>query len=142
MASKSREKRPAQEAVTSGVDYKVDLDRKVRDMVDSNRKVHDTGAVRSRDAEGVRYDLISPVGLRRLAETYDEGSKKYSDHNWRKGFKFSDVLNHAMKHIEQWRSGDTSEDHLAHAAWNLFTLMDFEETLPAMNDIPARLESA
>ncbi len=28
-----------------------------------------TGAVRSSDANGTRYDLVSPIGLRRLAET-------------------------------------------------------------------------
>lgn len=97
-----------------------------------------TGAVRSRDAETVRYDLVSPIGLRRLAETYAEGAIKYSPHNWLKGFPMSEVLNHAQRHIELWRAGDASEDHLAHAAWNVFALMHFEETRPDLLDIPSR----
>ena len=97
-----------------------------------------SGAVRSSDAAGVRYDLISPVGLRRLAETYAEGARKYGDYNWLKGMPASDVLNHAMRHIELWRAGDAAEDHLAHAAWNLFALMHFEETRPELIDLPVR----
>lgn len=102
------------------------------------KKTFDTGAVRSVDADNVRYDLITPVGLRRLAETYKEGAIKYGVDNWKKGFPISECLNHAMKHIEQYRDGDVSEDHLAHAVWNLMTIMHFEERMPEMQDITTR----
>jgi len=98
-------------------------------------------AKRSNDADNVRYDLITPVGLRRLAETYREGCEKYGDHNWRnatkdnKGFQFSDLINHAINHIYLYLMGDNAEDHLAHAVWNLMTLMHFEEERPELNDI-------
>lgn len=93
-----------------------------------------TGAVRDADADARRYDLISPHGLDRLAATYAEGAAKYDDHNWRKGMPFSSTLNHAMRHLTLWNSGDTSEDHLAHAAWGLFALMEFEATRPELDD--------
>lgn len=85
---------------------------------------------------GVRYDLISPIGLRRIAETYAEGSQKYGDHNWLKGMPASDLLNHALAHLNDFKRGDTSEDHLAHAAWNLIAMMHFQETRPDMMDLP------
>lgn len=97
-----------------------------------------TGAVRSSDAEGTRYDLISPIGLRRLAETYAEGAAKYGDHNWLKGFPASSLLNHLEKHINDWKAGVGAEDHLAHAAWGLFALMHFEETRPDLFDVAYR----
>lgn len=100
------------------------------------RRQFDSGAVRSTDSDGTRYDLVSPIGLRRLAETYAEGAKKYGDNNWLKGFPMSNTLQHLMTHIEKWRAGDRSEDHLAHAAWGLFALMHFEETRPELNDLP------
>jgi hypothetical protein len=87
-----------------------------------------TGATRTTDGDDTRYDLITPIGLRHLAETYAEGFKKYGADNWKKGIPNSNLLNHAIRHIELWREGDRSEDHLAHAAWNLFTLIHFEET--------------
>jgi len=99
-----------------------------------------TGAVRSSDAEGVRYDLITPIGLRRLAETYAEGSRKYGDYNWQKGMPASVLLNHAIRHIYLYLEGDQSEDHLAHAAWNLLAVCHFEEAKPEMIDVPAQKE--
>lgn len=101
--------------------------------------VSSTGATRSKEADGVRYDLIPHRGLRRVAETSHEGANKYAPHNYKKGFNWSVMLNHAMTHIEQWRSGDSSEDHLAHACWNLLALMDYETIHPELNDIPERL---
>jgi len=95
-------------------------------------KTFESGAVRGTGCMNARYDLINPVALRRLAETYAEGAKKYGDSNWQKGIPSPDLLNHAITHIEAWRNGDTSEDHLAHAAWNLCTLMYTEERLPKL----------
>ena len=119
-----------------------ELERKLSDAAAAvpGTVKYDTGAVRSSDAEKYRYDLISHVGTRRLAETYAEGAAKYSDRNWEKGFPCSSVLNHAERHINLWKSGDTSEDHLAHAAWNLFALMHFEELRPDLVDLPTRPE--
>ena len=97
-----------------------------------------TGAMRSGDAERERYDLISPIGLRRLAETYAEGAAKYGDRNWEHGFPASVIINHALRHLNLWLEGDTREDHLAHAAWNMFALMHFEDQRPDLIDVPAR----
>lgn len=96
----------------------------------------DTGAMRSKDADDVRFDLVSPIGLRRVAEAYAEGFKKYPPHNWMKGIPFSSLINHAIRHIFLYIAGDRSEDHLGHAAWNLFTAMHFEETRSELNDLP------
>ena len=97
-----------------------------------------SGAVRSTDADEVRFDLITPVGLRRLAETYAEGARKYGDSNWQRGIPASQMLNHAIRHIYLWLEGDNHEDHLAHAAWNILGVCHFEEVLPEMIDVPTR----
>ena len=97
-----------------------------------------SGAVRSSDASDVRFDLITPIGLRRLAETCAEGARKYGDHNWENGIPASEMLNHAIRHLYLWLSGDHSEDHLAHAAWNILGVCHFEEAMPEMIDVPTR----
>jgi hypothetical protein len=104
----------------------------------TDNKTFSSGAVRSKDADNTRFDLITPIGLRRLAETYAEGSLKYSDWNWLKGIPASDLMNHAMRHLVLWLSGDRTEDHLAHASWNLFSIMHFEETREDLIDVPSR----
>lgn len=86
----------------------------------------DSGAVRDSDADGTRYDLIAPLALERVAATYAEGAVKYSDWNWRAGMDFQTTANHALRHVFKWLARDTSEDHLAHAAWGLLALMQFE----------------
>lgn len=104
-------------------------------LSDTEQVQYESGAVRSADAEDVRYDLISPFGLERLARTYAEGAAKYSDHNWRKGMPVSVMINHAMRHVVLYLRGDRAEDHLAHAAWNLFAVMEFEATRPELLDL-------
>lgn len=101
--------------------------------VEGENIAYSTGAVRSTDAENTRYDLISPVGLRRVAETCAEGAAKYGDYNWEKGMPISDLLNHGLRHLYLYLSGDRSEDHLAHAAWNVLGAMHSEECWPGLN---------
>lgn len=93
-----------------------------------------TGAIRSSDAEATRYDLISPIGLEAVARACAEGAAKYSDYNWERGMPVSDLLNHALRHVYQYLSGDRSEDHLGHAAWGLLGAIHSEAMWPHLND--------
>ena len=97
-----------------------------------------TGAIRGTDADNERWDLITPIGLRRLAQTCAEGARKYGEYNWTKGIPASVMINHAIRHLYLYLAGDRSEDHLAHAAWNILGVCHFEEVLPEMIDIPSR----
>ena len=93
-----------------------------------------TGAVRSDTFEAFRYDLVSPIGLREVARACAEGAEKYSDWNWEKGMEVNDLLNHAIAHVYQFLSGDRSEPHLGHAAWNLLAAIHSHELWPHLND--------
>ena len=97
-------------------------------------KRYATGAVRSADRNNVRYDLITPIGLKRLAETYAEGANKRGAHNWENGMPVDDLLNHALAHIYDYLAGDRSQDHLAHAAWNVLGAIHSEVKWPHLND--------
>jgi hypothetical protein len=105
----------------------------------TERQQFASGAVRSAHVAGeqmARFDLVSPIGLRRLAETCHQGAVRYSPNNWRRGIPASSLLNHALAHIVAYLGGDRSEDHMSHAAWNLFAVMEFEETRPELIDVP------
>ncbi|MCH7994117.1 MAG: hypothetical protein IIB57_06700, partial [Planctomycetes bacterium] len=56
---------------------------KVKDS--GNRQKFQTGSVRDDNEGKPRYDLITPIGLHRLAMHYANGAKKYGDRNWEKG---------------------------------------------------------
>jgi len=98
------------------------------------RKEYDTGAVRSGDCEETRYDLITPIGLRALAQTYAEGMRKFGYCNWENGMPVTDLLNHAIAHIYKFLGGNRDEDHLAHAAWNLLGAIHSMEKWPHLNE--------
>jgi hypothetical protein len=96
-------------------------------------KVFDTGAVRTKDADGERYDLISPVALEAVARIYAEGAEKYGDHNWEKGFSINDLVKHALRHWRLYASGDRSEDHLAKCIWGFMAAKHSEVCWPHLN---------
>jgi len=98
-----------------------------------DRREYDTGAVRSADCELTRYDLISPIGLQRVAEAYAEGAAKFGACNWENGMPVTDLLNHAIAHVYKFLAGDRAEDHLAHAAWNLLGAIHSAEKWPHLN---------
>ncbi len=103
--------------------------------VDMNGRVEfKTGAVRSSDAKDVRYDLISPIALEALAKTCAEGAAKYGDYNWERGMPVHDLLNHAIRHIYKFLSGDRSEDHLPHAMWGLGAAIHSAKLWPDLNN--------
>lgn len=97
------------------------------------RHEYDTGAVRSADCDQVRYDLITPIGLRALAKTYAEGAERFGACNWENGMPVTDLLNHAIAHIYNFLGGDRAEDHLAHAAWNVLGAIHSLEQWPDLN---------
>lgn len=101
-----------------------------------------TGSKRdTREGKG-RYDLITPIGLKRLAVHYENGAKKYGDHNWEKGQPVSRYLDSAARHLYQYLAGQREEDHLAAVAWNAFAAIHTIEmvrrgTLSAeLDDVP------
>lgn len=99
-----------------------------------------TGAVRSGDAESTRYDLITPIGLAAVARACAEGAQKYSDYNWERGMPAHDMLNHALRHINEFLAGDRAEDHLGHAAWNVMGAIHSLEVWPHLNAGTLRTE--
>jgi hypothetical protein len=86
-----------------------------------------TGAIRS-DASGKgRYDLIPPLAMRRVAVVYERGGEQKGDNNWMLGVPRTRLLSSALRHTYQAVNGETDEDHLAHAVWNLLAAIHFEE---------------
>jgi hypothetical protein len=104
----------------------------------------ETGAKRTSEytADGehkfpLRYDLIlkNPQMLEALAETYGEGMHKYGRDNWKKGFKESIYMQHAMAHLIAYANGDESEPHLGHAIWNLGAMLWLRKHKPELLDL-------
>ena len=68
-----------------------------------------------------RFDLIPFEFLESVAQVLSSGAATYRPYHWKRGQKdfFLDTWNHALTHLEKFKEGDTSEDHLAHLACNV-----------------------
>ena len=105
-----------------------------------NRRIFESGAERDIQEGKGRCDLLPACAILRLAKHYEAGAKKYSERNWEKGIPIHSFIDSAIRHILRYLEGQTDEDHLCAAAWNLLGAMWTEEKHPELQDIPARLE--
>ena len=99
-----------------------------------NLREFPSGATRDADADSERYDLLPPEPVKRRALIMAEGAAKHGDNNWKKGLPISVCLNHLERHLNLYKSGDTSEDHLAKVTVNADFIMYFEEHGEETND--------
>lgn len=93
-----------------------------------------TGAVRSADANELRFDLIHPIAKIALARVYAEGAEKYGDCNWERGMPLHDLYNHVDRHYTLYMAGDRSEPHLEHAAWGALAMVVSSVMWPELNE--------
>ena len=86
-----------------------------------------------------RYDLIPGDALDALVAVYTYGTKKYDDNNWRKGIKWGRIFGALMRHAWAfWRGEEFDKEsglpHMAHAAWQCMTLLNYCKTHPELDD--------
>lgn len=96
---------------------------------DSGKRTQfDTGAEREPSVDKSRPDLVSPFALDRLGKHMAEAARtKYSEWNWAKGLPSSRCLESCLRHLNQFAMGETDEDHLAAAMFNLMVIIHNQE---------------
>lgn len=91
------------------------------------------------DSGKVRFDLVPVAPLRALAQVYQMGAVKYEDNGWRSGLAWSRIYAALQRHLLAFWEGQDLDDesglpHLAHAAWGTFTLLEYMNTHPQLDD--------
>ena len=99
------------------------------------RRGFETGAVRDMAEGKGRCDLLPACALLRLAKLYEAGGKKYDDRNWEKGIPISVMIDSGLRHLLKYLDGQTDEDHLCAAAWNILGAMWMEEKRPDLQNL-------
>jgi hypothetical protein len=99
-------------------------------------KVRFKGGATRNNIGKVRFDLIDPYGMRRLAAVYHEGATIHGDRNWEAGMPTHDIMNHMEHHRNLYMQGDRSEDHIAKIAWGCFAIMRMEAKHKELCDLP------
>lgn len=78
-----------------------------------------------------RHDLIPSWPLTKVSEVYGFGTAKYADRNWEMGYDWGKSYAAAQRHLLAFWAGEDNDPesglpHLAHAAWHMFALMEFQ----------------
>ena len=91
------------------------------------RKIFKTGMNRDINDDKPAYTLCIPLNcdnpmITRWAELMRRGEKKYGSRNWEKASTFEELerfKDSALRHMIQWISGDTTEDHASAVYFNI-----------------------
>lgn len=93
------------------------------------RAKYDSGMVRDTEKGKPRFDLLIPEGvpyseqmLTRFAALMARGAEKYTPRNWELADGPAELARYkssALRHLIQWITGETDEDHAAAVMFNL-----------------------
>ena len=101
-----------------------------------NRREFDTGAVRDIQVGKGRMDLLPWAGIIEVSKHCEAGANKYGEHNVDKGIPTNSLCDSAARHLAKYLSGESDEDHLLAAAWNLLWALEMRVKKPDMVNTP------
>ncbi len=96
-----------------------------KEVKDSGERYeNELGGNRDTSEGKVDYTLIPVEGLKRLANHYQNGLKKYGRDNWKKLVIEDDMQRFkqsALRHMYAWIEGEDDEDHAFAVVFNIFS---------------------
>lgn len=101
-------------------------------MSDKETPPVDLSVAVKQDGDKSRFDLLPWSALEEISAVLAFGAKKYDDHNWRKGFKWSRLYAACFRHLAAHIRGENKDpetglSHLAHAACCILFLLEHEQ---------------
>ena len=105
-----------------------------------NRTEFETGAVRDMKRGVGRMDLLPWYGIMEVSKHCEEGAEKYGEHNVDKGIPLHSLCDSAARHLAKFIAGETDEDHLRAATWNLLWALNQRKTHPELDDLYSHKE--
>ena len=72
--------------------------------------------------------------LLEVSKHFEEGAKKYGEHNWQKGIPTHCYIDSAVRHYLKWLRGDTDEPHDRAFVWNILCCIWTCKNKPELND--------
>ena len=91
------------------------------------RKEYPSGAVRDITDTKIRWDLLPVESLKRVAQHYTTGAKKYEANNWKKGIPTERFVEGVCRHWAQYLLRERDEDHLSAVVFNILGIIWNEE---------------
>lgn len=127
--------------MTENVEYAVKTPAMMVEELKTTGKVT-LGALRFNDTKPM-MSLVPGSLNRYTAMVLTYGAKKYEPNNWRKGFKWTSILDSLERHLTSFKDGEDYDDesglpHVAHIACNVaFLIEHFDKSLGEDDRWPA-----
>lgn len=91
------------------------------------------------DSDKPSMSLLDRHALVQITRALDFGSKKYDAHNWRKGMRYTRLMDASLRHLFAFNDGEDLDQesgisHIAHAACSLMFLLWMQENRRDMDD--------
>lgn len=129
-AQAEEEERQELDARAQEILAEIEAERRAFVTKDSGkRQEFSTGMVRDTQEGKPRFDLLFPKGigyadqiLTRFAGLMERGAQKYAERNWELAHTQEELdraRGSALRHLIQWYTGETDEDHAAGVMFNL-----------------------
>lgn len=83
-----------------------------------------------RNAWGIPTETM----LLETSKHFEEGAKKYGEHNWQKGIPVKCYIDSAVRHYLKWLRGDKDEPHDRAFCWNILCAIWTCKHKPELND--------
>lgn len=106
-------------------------------MMQSDKRVFETGAVRDNNPGRGRMDLLPWTAIIELSKHCERGALRYGENNVRLGIPYHSLADSGARHLANWIAGNDDEPtHLVAACWNLMWLLEETIMKKELNDMP------
>lgn len=106
------------QSIITDLSWMLDPESKCPYLFSTNAIYNFIAYCKEKDFEDVTIGDVSEYMLE-VAIHFEEGAKKYGEHNWEKGIPFNSYIDSAARHLMKHISGMTDERHDRAFIWNL-----------------------
>jgi hypothetical protein len=80
------------------------------------------------------YEKSNEKMILEVSKHFEEGAKKYGEHNWQKGIPVHSFIDSAIRHLLKHKSGWNDEPHDRAFVWNIMCCIWTCKHKPELND--------
>lgn len=88
----------------------------------------------------IESEIDLPTMMLEVSKQFEDGAKKYTENNWKKGIPLRCYIDSAVRHFLKHLRGDTDEPHDRAFVWNLICACWTYQNKPELDDIEKDLE--
>lgn len=110
---------------------------KVLNMVELYLRTGDTDwLLRAMEAFCKKKGIDKYTAIIEASKQYEDGARKYADHNWEKGMPVHCFIDSGVRHYLKWLRGDDDEPHDRAFLWNMLGAVWMHQNHPELIDLP------